>query len=130
MLIKVHTEEEKWLTNWCVLFAYFHDIDLIISLYRTAVIKAGMTDDYLRRRNGEDFQYIHSIVKPVLKDTLGVMVYQEQLMQIAVVAGGFTPQESDNFRKATKLKNAAHKTAQCGFINRVETIAAMELAAS
>jgi DNA polymerase-3 subunit alpha len=83
----------------------FHDLDLIISLYRTAVIQAGMTDEYLERREGKEFEYIHDIVEPVLKSTLGVMIYQEQLMGIAVVAGGFTPQESDNFRKGTKLKD-------------------------
>lgn len=83
----------------------FNDIVLLISLYRTAVIKAGMLDEYINRRNGEDFDYIHPKLEPILKKTLGILVFQEDLMRIAVDVGGFTPQESDNFRKATKLKD-------------------------
>jgi DNA polymerase-3 subunit alpha len=83
----------------------FDDIVMIISLYRTAIIEAGMLDEYVSRRNGEDFEYIHPIVKPVLESTLGIMCFQEQCMEVAVVAGGMTPQESDNFRKAIKLKD-------------------------
>ena len=83
----------------------FHDIIMIISLYRTAIIMAGMLDEYLKRRNGEEFEYVHPIVEPVFKDTYGIMVFQEQLMNVAVVAAGFTTLEADNFRKATKLKD-------------------------
>lgn len=83
----------------------FYDIVMLISLYRTAIIKAGMMDEYIRRRNGADFDYLHPKIEPVLKDTLGILVFQEQLMEIAVVAGGMSRSESDNFRKATKLKD-------------------------
>ena len=83
----------------------FHDINMIIALYRTAIIQAGMLDAYVRRRNGEDFEYLHESVKPVLENTLGVMVFQEQVMEIGVVVGGLSRSESDNFRKAMKLKD-------------------------
>jgi DNA polymerase-3 subunit alpha len=83
----------------------FHDIVMLISLYRTAILKAGMADEYVNRRNGRDFEYMHPIIEPVLKDTLGCLVFQEQLMEIGVVAAGMTRSESDNFRKATKLKD-------------------------
>lgn len=83
----------------------FHDIVMAISLYRTAVIQAGMLEEFLKRREGEEYDYIHPCMKQVLESTLGILVFQEQLMEIAVVAAGFTRQESDNFRKATKLKD-------------------------
>ncbi len=83
----------------------FYDIVMAISLYRTAIIQAGMLDEYIKRRNGEEFEYIHPSLEPILKKTFGILVFQETLMEIAVKIGGFTPQESDNFRKATKLKD-------------------------
>lgn len=83
----------------------FYDIVMAISLYRTAIIQAGMLDEYIKRRNGEEFEYIHPSLEPILKKTFGILVFQEDLMEIAVKIGGFTPQESDNFRKATKLKD-------------------------
>jgi len=83
----------------------FHDIVMLISLYRTAILKAGMADEYVNRRNGGDFEYMHPIIEPVLKNTLGVLVFQEDLMEIGVVAAGMSRSESDNFRKATKLKD-------------------------
>ena len=83
----------------------FYDIVMLISLYRTAILKAGMADEYVNRRNGRNFDYMHPIIETVLRDTLGCLVFQEQLMEIGVVAAGMTRSESDNFRKATKLKD-------------------------
>lgn len=83
----------------------FDDIVVALALYRTAIIRAGMLDEYIKRRNGEDFEYLHPSLEPILKSTYGILVYQESLMEIGVKCAGMTPSESDNFRKATKLKD-------------------------
>lgn len=81
------------------------DITAIISLYRTAVLLAGMHTEFVKRRNGEDWEIIHPKMEEVLKKTYGVMVYQEDTMNIAKELAGFTGTESDYFRKAIKLKD-------------------------
>jgi DNA polymerase-3 subunit alpha len=83
----------------------FDDIVLALALYRTAIIRAGMLDEYIKRRNGADFEYLHPSLKPILESTYGILIYQEELMEIGVKCAGMTPSESDNFRKATKLKD-------------------------
>src|SRR5271167_1540388 len=60
-----------------------------------------MVHPYLRRRNGEEaVSYPSTAVETVLKRTLGVPIFQEQVMQLAVVAAGFTPGEADRLRRA------------------------------
>ena len=60
-----------------------------------------MVHPYLRRRNGEEaVDYPSEDVKDVLQRTLGVPIFQEQVMQLAVVAAGFTPGEADQLRRA------------------------------
>ena len=50
-----------------------------------------MAEEYIKRKHGkENFKYLHPLLEPVLKDTYGVIVYQEQVMQIAQVLGGYT----------------------------------------
>lgn len=81
------------------------DITAIISLYRTAVLRAGMHTEFVKRRNGADWKIIHPKMEKVLSTTYGVMVYQEDTMNIAKELAGFTGTESDYFRKAIKLKD-------------------------
>jgi DNA polymerase-3 subunit alpha len=81
------------------------EIIAMISLYRTAVLEEGMHTQYVKRKYGESFKYIHPKMKSVLKDTHGVMLYQEQMMAMGVVLAGFTRNDADHFRKGIKLKD-------------------------
>jgi DNA polymerase-3 subunit alpha len=82
------------------------DLIALNALYRPGAIKGGGIPLYLDRRHGKQtVQYRHPVLKETLESTYGVPVYQEQVMQIAVVLAGFTPSESDDLRKAMGKKN-------------------------
>lgn len=81
------------------------DIIAVISLYRSALLKVGMHTEFVNRKFGGDVVYLHPRLKKILNKTYGIMLYQEDVMKTAVVLAGFTPNESDNFRKAIKLKD-------------------------
>ncbi|HPI88121.1 MAG TPA: DNA polymerase III subunit alpha [Spirochaetota bacterium] len=84
----------------------FEDIIAIVALYRPGPLKSGMADDFIdRKRNPLLVKYPHPSLEPVLKDTLGVVVYQEQVMLISQVIAGFTLPEADKLRKAMGKKN-------------------------
>ena len=76
--------------------AKFEDIVACIALYRPGPLESGMTEEYIQRRNGElAISYPHKDLEPILKDTLGTLVYQEQIMLISQVIGGFSMAEAD-----------------------------------
>ena len=78
----------------------YYDLVIEVSLVRPGPITGGMVHPYLRRRNGEEaVDYPHSCLIPVLEKTLGVPLYQEQVMQLAVVAADYTPGEADQLRR-------------------------------
>ncbi len=79
---------------------YFYDLVVEVSIVRPGPITGGMVHPYLRRRNGEEpVEYPHSSLEPVLKKTLGVPLFQEQVMKLAVVAADYTPGEADQLRR-------------------------------
>lgn len=78
----------------------FYDLVIEIALVRPGPIQGGMVNPYLKRREGEPWDYPHPCTEPVLKRTLGVPLFQEQVMRLAVVAAGFTPAEADGLRRA------------------------------
>jgi error-prone DNA polymerase len=79
----------------------YYDLVTVIALIRPGPIVGGMVHPYLRRRRGEEpIEYPSEAVKAVLERTYGVPVFQEQVMQLAVVAAGFTPGEADQLRRA------------------------------
>ena len=79
----------------------YYDLVIEVAIIRPGPIQGDMVHPYLRRRNGEEFvEYPNEEVKQVLQRTLGVPVFQEQVMQLAVVAAGFTPGEADSLRRA------------------------------
>jgi len=83
----------------------FEDIIAIVALYRPGPLNSGMTDDFVeRKRDPGKIAYPHPSLEPVLKDTLGVVVYQEQVMLTSQVMGGFTLAEADKLRKAMGKK--------------------------
>lgn len=82
-----------------------HDLAAINALIRPGPRGAGMTEQYAKRKHGEEpVTYWHESVEPVLKNTLGLMIYQEQMMEIAVQLGDFTRTEADDLRKAMGKK--------------------------
>jgi len=83
----------------------FEDIIAMGALYRPGPLTAGLTDKFIERKNGrEKVSFDHPLMEPALKDTYGVMVYQEQFMQIVRDMCSFTGGESDTLRKAVGKK--------------------------
>jgi error-prone DNA polymerase len=79
----------------------FYDLVIEVAIVRPGPIQGGMVHPYLRRRQGaEPVTYPSEAVKAVLSRTLGVPIFQEQVMQLAIVAAGFTPGESDKLRRS------------------------------
>ncbi len=78
-----------------------NDITLLISLYRPGPQQSGMVKNFIERKFGrEKTKYIHKDLEPILKETYGVILYQEQAMQIAIKIAGYTFSEADELRKA------------------------------
>ena len=79
----------------------YYDLVIEVAIIRPGPIQGDMVHPYLRRRNGEEaVEYPSDEVRDVLQRTLGVPIFQEQVMQLAVVAAGFTPGEADRLRRA------------------------------
>jgi error-prone DNA polymerase len=88
----------------------FYDLVVEVALIRPGPIQGEMVHPYLRRKNGEEpVTYPHPMLEPVLKRTLGVPLFQEQGMQVAIVAANFTPGEADLLRKAMGHKRSREK---------------------
>ncbi len=78
----------------------FYDLVIEVSIVRPGPITGGMVHPYLRRRAGEEeVDYPHPSLIPVLKKTLGIPLFQEQVMKLAVVAADYTPGEADQLRR-------------------------------
>jgi error-prone DNA polymerase len=81
--------------------ACFYDLVVEVAIVRPGPIQGGMVHPYLKRRQGlEPVTYPSAAVKTVLERTLGVPIFQEQVMQLAIVAAGFTPGEADQLRRS------------------------------
>ncbi|MCL1971645.1 MAG: DNA polymerase III subunit alpha [Endomicrobia bacterium] len=81
------------------------DIIALIALYRPGPMGSGMLDDFVARKHGrKKIEYDHPLQEPILADTYGVILYQEQVMKMAISLAGFTPGESDALRKAMSKK--------------------------
>jgi error-prone DNA polymerase len=78
----------------------WYDLVIEVSIVRPGPITGGMVHPYLRRRAGEEpVIYAHPALEPVLRKTLGVPIFQEQVMKLAVVAADYTPGEADQLRR-------------------------------
>ncbi|MFH0946166.1 MAG: DNA polymerase III subunit alpha [Planctomycetota bacterium] len=83
----------------------FEDIVAILALYRPGPLGSGMVDSFVHRKHGtEAIEYPHESLESILKETYGVMVYQEQIMRISNELSGFSLDEADNLRKAMGKK--------------------------
>jgi error-prone DNA polymerase len=86
------------------------DLSVEVALIRPGPIQGGSVHPYIRRRAGEeDVTYDHPLTEKALKKTLGVPLFQEQLMQLAVDVAGFSPGEADELRRAMGSKRSVRK---------------------
>ncbi len=84
---------------------HFEDLIPLVALYRPGPLGSGMVDDFIKGSHGEkEITYLHPLLEPILKDTYGVILYQEQVMQIASVMGGFSLGQADLLRRAMGKK--------------------------
>lgn len=103
----------------------FYDLVIEVAIVRPGPIQGDMVHPYLRRRNGEEkVEFPSDALRDVLGKTMGVPLFQEQAMRIAVVAGGFTPTEADSLRRAmatfrrTGLVHTFHDKLINGMVER------------
>jgi DNA polymerase-3 subunit alpha len=83
----------------------FEDIMPLIALYRPGPLKSGMVDEFIKRKNNPALvKYETPVLESILKDTYGVIIYQEQIMKIASVLSGFSLKDADALRKAMSKK--------------------------
>ena len=96
----------------------FEDIIALVALFRPGPLQSGMVDDFINRKKGRAEvsyphpQYQHECLKPALEPTYGVILYQEQVMQIAQEMGGYTLGGADLLRRAMGKKNASEMAKQ------------------
>jgi len=91
----------------------FVEIIALVALYRPGPLDAGMTDSFVKRKHGrEKIAYSHPLLKDILEPTYGVMVYQEQVMQIARSLAGYTLGEADILRRAMGKKDQKEMAEQ------------------
>ncbi len=85
----------------------FYDLVVEVALIRPGPIQGGSVHPYIRRRNGQEpITYLHPLLENSLGKTLGVPLFQEQLMQMAIDVAGFTPSEADQLRQAMGSKRS------------------------
>ncbi|MBQ6607452.1 MAG: DNA polymerase III subunit alpha [Firmicutes bacterium] len=82
----------------------FEDIIAMVALYRPGPLGSGMVEDYIAGRHGKKATYKHPLLEPILAETYGVILYQEQVMQIVQALGGFSLGAADMLRRAMGKK--------------------------
>jgi len=91
----------------------FEDLIALVALYRPGPLESGMVDDFIRRKHGElAVEYLLPEVEPILKETYGIILYQEQVMQIAAAVSGYSLGEADILRRAMGKKKPEIMAAQ------------------
>jgi DNA polymerase-3 subunit alpha len=91
----------------------FDDLVAILALYRPGPLDAGMVDHYINRKHGrEQVRVLHPSLKPILQDTYGIILYQEQIMQIARDMAGYSLGEADMLRRAMGKKKPEEMAKQ------------------
>lgn len=90
----------------------FEDIIALLALYRPGPLDSGMVDDFIKRKHGEKVSYPHPLLKDILKETYGLFVYQEQIMQTASQIADYTLGEADLLRRAMGKKKPEEMKAQ------------------
>ncbi len=103
----------------------FEDIIAAGALYRPGPLEGGMVDDFINRKHGRTkVTYQHPSLEPILKDTYGVIVYQEQVMQISQALAGYSLGKADLLRRAMgKKKKEVMEKEKAGFLAGAEALA-------
>ena len=84
----------------------FEDIIAVLALYRPGPLGSGLHEIFARRKHGEEeIRYPHPLLEEILQETYGVLIYQEQIMRVAQMMGGFSLSEADSLRKAMGKKD-------------------------
>ena len=99
----------------------FEDIIALVALFRPGPLQSGMVDDFIERRKGGEtkiIDYLHPSLEPILRPTYGVIVYQEQVMQIAQKLSNYTQGSADILRKAMGKKIPEEMTKQKDILNK------------
>jgi error-prone DNA polymerase len=93
------------------------DLTVEVAIIRPGPLQGNMVHPYIRRRQGkEKVTYLHKKLKPILEETLGVILFQEQVLRAAIAVAGFTPGEADSLRRAVsrkRSKQAMEELRQC-----------------
>jgi len=92
----------------------FEDIIALVALYRPGPLQSGMVDDFINRKHGAKIEYPHPDLEPILKPTYGIILYQEQVMQIARVLSGYSLGGADLLRRAMGKKKPEEMAKQRG----------------
>jgi DNA polymerase-3 subunit alpha len=100
----------------------FEDLVALNALYRPGPLGGGLVDDFIKRRHGKvKVQYPHPLLEDILRETYGVIVYQEQVMQIASVMGGYSLGDADILRRAMgKKKKEVMDAEEQKFVERAK----------
>ena len=106
----------------------FDDLIAILALYRPGPMGSGMLDEFIKRKQGQiEVKYDHPSLEPILKETYGIIVFQEQVMQIVSALAGFSMSEADNMRKVMgkklhdKLEGIKAQFLKGCLLNKIET---------
>lgn len=95
---------------------HFEDIVALIALFRPGPLQSGMVDDFIQRKHdSSQVRYPHSLLEPILAPTYGVILYQEQVMQIAQVLAGYSLGSADLLRRAMGKKKPQEMAKQRAF---------------
>ncbi|MDH5469563.1 MAG: DNA polymerase III subunit alpha, partial [Gammaproteobacteria bacterium] len=90
----------------------FEDIVALVALFRPGPLQSGMVDDFIARKHGARIEYPHPNLEPILKPTYGIILYQEQVMQIAQTLAGYTLGGADMLRRAMGKKKPEEMAKQ------------------
>ena len=101
----------------------FNDLIAVLALYRPGPLGGGLVDQYIETKHGRrDPEYLHPLLEPILKETYGVIVYQEQVMEIARALAGYTLGEADLLRRAIgKKEKELMQNLKSDFIERAKS---------
>jgi error-prone DNA polymerase len=83
------------------------ELAIQVALIRPGPLQGQMVSPYIRRKRGEEqVRYLHPLTEPILEETLGVILYQEQVLQVAIAVAGFTPEQADDLRRSISRKRS------------------------
>ncbi|HSD85747.1 MAG TPA: hypothetical protein VLG46_17925, partial [Anaerolineae bacterium] len=106
------------------------DLLVALALYRPGPLKGGLKDAFVRRHLGQEpAEYLHPALEPILRETYGVVLYQEQVLRIAHEVAGFSLGEADLLRRAMSKFRSAHEMAQLreGFVVGAQRVSGLDV---